>query len=251
MMKLSRKQLEAFVNTVDALVPECRLMITPDGWNTIAVDAANVAMVSASMPATLFEAFDGETKTEIGMDVPKWKNMLTVMRDPDAIITISRPDGEGSGKLNVSDGKYTYTITLLDPNTVRKRPAPPTLTLPAAIAVDAKELQEAIKAMGVISDKVRFTASKAGGLVLDAEGETDRLDKGMELDIAQVAKLPEQPVSSLFSLDYLTDISRAMKGTGRPVLHLGTDYPIRFDFEIEGIEASYLVAPRIDQGDAA
>ena len=103
---------------------------------------------------------------------------------------------------------------------------------------------EVIKAMAVIGDKARFTVGK-DGLELAAEGDTDKLRKTLEKKDGSTH--PEQPVSSLFSLDYMKDIARAMKGAGAVSVHLGQDHPIRFDFEIEGIEASYLVAPRIEQ----
>jgi hypothetical protein len=79
---------------------------------------------------------------------------------------------------------------------------------------------------------------------LAAEGDTDKLRKTLEKKDG--SKLPEQPVSSLFSLDYMKDIARAMKGAATVSVHAGQDHPIRFDFEIAGIEASFLVAPRIE-----
>jgi hypothetical protein len=44
----------------------------------------------------------------------------------------------------------------------------------------------------------------------------------------------------------MKDIARAMKGAATVSVHAGQDHPIRFDFEIAGIEASFLVAPRIE-----
>jgi proliferating cell nuclear antigen len=109
-------------------------------------------------------------------------------------------------------------------------------------------LQEVIRAMGVISERTRFTASK-DEFALDAEGDTDKLRKALQ--VLDGSKLPAEPVSSLFSLDYLKDITRAMKDAGTLTVHAGNNHPIRVDFEMDGIEASYLLAPRIEQEDAA
>jgi proliferating cell nuclear antigen len=240
MMKIEQRKLDAFIGILEALVPECKLMITADGWNTASTDTANVAMVVATLPATAFAEYTVTDKTEIGFDVPKWANMLKVMHDPKSTITIDRQD---TGRFKVSDGAYTFTHVPLDPSTVRKRPNAPGINLPATVVINPVELAEVIKAMAVIGDKARFTVGK-DGLELAAEGDTDKLRKTLEKKDG--SKLPEQPVSSLFSLDYMKDIARAMKGAATVSVHAGQDHPIRFDFEIAGIEASFLVAPRIE-----
>lgn len=250
MMKISQERLATFCGILGAIVPECRLMITQDGWNTMAVDTANVAMVSANFPATLFEEYGKveEEKVEIGMDLQKWKNMLTVMNDKKSIIEIEQQ--KNAGKIRVSDGKYTYLHVPLDVNTVRKRPTIPFLSLPSGVKVEAKEIQEAIKALGVVGDKAWFTSSIKGGLALDADGDTDHLNK--VLTALDGSKFPEAAVSSLFSLDYLADMTKAMKESGTITVSSGQNHPVRFDFEpLEGFECSYLVAPRIEQEDAA
>ncbi len=241
MMRIEQKKLDTFISVLRALVPECRLMITADGWNTQATDAANVAMVVATLPKTAFEEYTESGRDEVGMDVQKWSDMLKVMKDPKSTITIDRKD---TGKIGISDSAYTYTHVPLDPNTVRKRPNVPGINLPVVVVISPAELAEAIRAMAVIGDKVRFTAGK-DGLELAAEGDTDKLRK--VLTGKDGSKLPDKPVSSLFSLDYLKDISRATKDAGSISVCVGEDHPIRFDFEIAGITASYLVAPRIEE----
>jgi proliferating cell nuclear antigen len=244
MMRIEQKTLDAYISILRALVPECRLMITADGWNTAATDTANVAMVIAAMPNTAFTEYQPGDKAEIGMDVQKWSDMLKVMKDPKSTITIERKD---TGKIGISDSAYTYTHVPLDPNTVRKRPNIPGINLPAVVVIDPAELTEVIRAMAVISDKVRFTAGK-DGLELAAEGDTDKLRKALTVKDPAASRPPEKPVSSLFSLDYLKDISRAMKDAGSISVCVGQDHPIRFDFAIAGITASYMVAPRIEEG---
>ena len=59
--------------------------------------------------------------------------------------------------------------------------------------------------------------------------------------------------SSVFSLDYLTDMADAL-ATGkadRVTVKWGEEYPARFAFEYEdwGFSGHYMVAPRIQSGD--
>jgi proliferating cell nuclear antigen len=243
MMKIEQKRLKSFYEIMKALVPECRLMINQDGWNTMAVDTANVAMVSVVLPKTQFAQFEGEEKGEIGLDLVKIKNALDAMHDPGSQIRIERQ----KGRVQLTDNKYTYTITPLDVSTLRKRPTPPNLNLPATITIDGKELQETIRALSAVSDKVRLTAGK-DGLALSAEGgDADTLRK--EIPAGDGSKLPAATFDSLFSLDYLKEMARAMKEAGTISLHMGQDHPVRFDFSIDGMECTYLLAPRISEGE--
>lgn len=245
MMKIQQSKLALMCDTLAALVPECRLMITDQGWNTMAVDTANVGMVLVNLPNTAFEEFQESEKVEIGMDVAKWKDMLKVMNDSKSTITIVRDDG---GKLTLSDGRYTYTHTPLDVNTVRKRPNLPNLALPAAIEVDAAEYAEAVKAMSVIGDKVALRAIHDHNVLeLYTEGATDALRK--ELNAPAPGQAKKDPVRSLFSIDYLKDTAKAMKGAGKIAVHLGENHPVRFYCSLGEMEVSFLIAPRIEDGE--
>lgn len=237
MMKLTHKRLATFCSLIAALVPECRLMITKDGLNTLAVDTANVGMVSVRLPATAFEQFT-VTDAEVGMDVGKWKGAVTIMEKADTIEIV-----QDNGKIQFSDGSYTYTHNPLDPTTLRKRPTPPAITLPATVVMNSKDLAEHLKAMGIVADRVRFIAENET-LRLEAEGDTDHIRKVIEHKDG--SKFPAGKISSLFSLEYLKEIGKAMKDAGDITLHLGDNHPIRFDFDIEEMEVSYLLAPRIE-----
>ena len=237
MIKIQQKRIMTFCDVIRALVPECRLIIGQDVLNILAVDTANVAMVNINLPKAQCEEFTDEEPCEIGMDVDKWKQAPKIMKD-DVPITITR----GAGKIVFSDGKYTYTHVPLDPTTVRKRPNPPTINLPASVVIDAKEYNETIKAMGIIGDKVRVTI-RGKTLELSTEGDTDLIQKEIE---SQDNKENTGVVSSLFSLDYLKETAKAMKDAGTLTIHAAQDHPIRFDFDIDGMEASFIIAPRIE-----
>lgn len=239
-MKITQKRLAALCDTLRALVPECRLTITENGLIVLAVDTANVGMVGINLPAASFEEFKEEAG-EVGMDVGKWMDMLKVMKEPGSIITIDR--NAASGKIRISDGQYTYTHTPLDPSTLRKKANAPNLSLPSSVIIDAKEYHEVVKAMGVIGDKVRLQID-GERFELSAEGDTDALRK-------EIASKPQDKnngaaVASLFSIDYLKEVAKAMKDAGTITVHLGQDHPVRFDFDYEGMECSFLLAPRIE-----
>jgi len=227
---------------MSAMVQECRLKITKDGFVARAVDTANVALVQAILPPTSFKEFTIEP-CEVGMDVQKWKGAIGVMK-PDDMVSIDAPK---NGRITISGGGYDYKISPLDCNTIRKDPNVPGFQLPCTLSINGKEFAEAIKALSIISDKIRLSI-KGKTLELSAEGDTDDLRKEIEGTIPDNKK-NEVTAISLFSLDYMREMTRGpMKNAENVTISLGIDHPVRFDFEVMGNTASYVTAPRIETG---
>ena len=120
-----------FIDAISALVPECRLHTTENGISTRAVDTANVAMVGLELRKEAFDSFKATTG-QMGIDLSKMKNIFTMAAKGD-LISLELPDN--AQKMSVSVHGYHYSITLLDTNTIRKDPNPPTISLPGIPAI--------------------------------------------------------------------------------------------------------------------
>jgi proliferating cell nuclear antigen len=235
-MKIEKTRFLAFCEAVLAIAQEGRVYLKKDGIETRAVDAANVAMVSARMPKEAFELYKEETGI-LGLDLPKLKTATGLMKA--GILTIEL---DGKSKLILTDGTTRYSNTLLDVNTVRKDPNPPDIALPASVAVDAKELAESIRAMSLIGDKIRFSL-QGKTLTLTTEGDTDLLVKEIE---GEAVRSTKEPAMSLFSTDYLKEISRVFRDAGTVTVSMNTNHPIRIECVVDEITLEFLVAPRIE-----
>lgn len=240
MMKIKKTRILAFIDAVAAIATECRVWLKSDGLTSRAVDTANVAMVQATLPKEAFLEYTHNGKMEIlGLDLLKLKTAIGLMKEGDLTITT-----EG-GRIRIWDGKYDYGNMLLDLSTIRKDPNPPELNLPAAVTIDAREFVDAIRAMGMIGDKVRFSL-KNKTLSLFTEGNTDALTKDLEGE--PVASLGDAAVKSLFSSDYLKEIGRVVKGSEKVTIAMSNDHPIRMECTVDEIALEYLIAPRIEEG---
>jgi proliferating cell nuclear antigen len=231
------------IDVIAALVTECRLHTDPDGIRMRAVDTANVAMVSMDLRKDAFESFSA-TPGELGIDIAKMKNILSMISKGDAI-TLSLP--EGGQKLEISFRSYRYSITLLDANTIRKDPNPPTIELPGIAVFAGDTLNNAIKAAAVVSDKIALGIDpKAETFYMSAEGDIDHIK--LQLGKDELKSLKAAEARSLFSLDYLKDMGKVMGKASEVEVHLGIDHPVRFKFEFAdgNGHAEYLLAPRIE-----
>jgi proliferating cell nuclear antigen len=235
--------LKESIDALSALVTECRLHTDENGMITRAVDTANVAMISLTLKKEAFESYSS-TKNELGLDIAKMKNIFGMMGKND-IITLELP--EESHKLKISFEGYRYSLTLLDANTIRKDPNPPNIDLPGKVVLSGAELNNAIKAASVVSDKIALGIDPAAQVFyMTAEGDTDHIRR--EFGKGEVNFLNAVEARSLFSLDYLKDMGKVMNRAAEVEVSLGMDHPAKFSFYIAGGNGhvEYLLAPRIE-----
>lgn len=231
------------VDAISALVTECRVHVEPDRVYTRAVDTANVAMVSFQLKKEAFESYQA-TREELGVDITKLKSIVGMM-DRGEKVRLNLPDG--GHKLELSFRSYRYSVTLLDVNTIRKDPNPPTIDLPGKVVLSGEALFNAIKAASVISDKIALGIDPGKQFFyMLAEGDTDYIR--LELQKSELEDLTLVEVRSLFSLDYLKDMGKIMSRAQKVEVHLGINHPVRFSFDIADGKGhiDYLLAPRIE-----
>ncbi|MCC7575342.1 MAG: proliferating cell nuclear antigen (pcna) [Methanomethylovorans sp.] len=229
------------IETLSVLVDEARFRISTEGLSVRAVDPANVAMVSFELASSAFDDFAADD-CEIGMDLTKINDIFGVAeKNEKATLELD----EMSQKMSIHIGGFSYTLSLLDPSTIRAEPRIPQLELPAEVVLNGKELQKAVKAAEKISDHMSLGVDEEI-FYMEAEGDTDKVR--LEMPREQLIDLKSGEARSLFSLDYLSDIVKPASRSNEVTLELGRDYPIRIGFTIaEGAgKISYLLAPRIE-----
>jgi len=189
-------------------------------------------------------AFDEYTadETEIGIDLNKITDLLGIAEKSDIV----RMELEaGNRKLLINVGGLSYTLSLLDPSTIRAEPRVPQLELPAKVVLNGSDLRRAVRAAEKISDHMIMGVS-GDTFFMEAKGDTDKVRLEMGRD--QLIDLKAGEASSLFSLDYLSDIVKPTNKVNEVTLSLGRDFPVLIDFEIANGAGriSYLLAPRIE-----
>jgi proliferating cell nuclear antigen len=237
---------DIFRDTVDALsalVTECRLHFSDTELWARAVDTANVAMIMLTLKKEAFSQFES-ISGEIGLDIAKLKNTYSMMGKA---TDINLEHQEGANKIEVKFEGYHYSITLLDPNTIKKDPNLPNIQLPGQVTISGSELNNVIKSASIVSDKIWFSIEPdTKEFVLYAEGDSDNIRRSFTAE--EVISCNWEKAKSLFSIDYLKDMGRVMSHAEKITIDLGFNHPMKFSFEIAGGngQVEYLLAPRIE-----
>lgn len=238
---IGAEKLKDSIESISTLVDEARFRLNQDGIIVRAVDPANVAMVSFDLLKDAFDLFEA-TEGELGIDLTKLNDIMEMADKSD---NIELELDETAHKLIIRMRGLSYTMSLLDPSSIRKEPKVPSIDLPARIVLRGEDLKRAIKAAEKVSDYMSMGVS-GDTFFMEAEGDTDRVRLEMTKD--QLIDIKSGEAKSLFSLDYLSDISKIAGKASEVTLDLGKDYPLKIRLKLaEGHgEVSYMLAPRVE-----
>jgi proliferating cell nuclear antigen len=241
--------LEDFFEPIDPLVDECKVHLNDDGLRVQAVDPANVAMGDLRLDADAFESYevridDDDADAVIGINLERF---LDVVGFGDSGELVHLQLNQATRKLDVQVGSIEYTLALIDPDSIRQEPDLPDLDLNAEIAIEGGDLGQAVDAAELVSDHVTFGVDAGDGVFYaEADGDTDDVhvvherEDLIDLEIGGGAR-------SLYSLDYVSDLSGAIDSDAEVTIELGDQYPFIWHYSVaEGHgQVTYLLAPRI------
>jgi proliferating cell nuclear antigen len=234
--------LRTTLDSVSVLVDECKIHLEEDGLSIRAVDPANVGMVDLTLDRDAFESYEADGGL-IGVNLSRLED-IAGMADAGQLVHLELD--EETRKLHIHIDGLEYTLALIDPDSIRQEPDIPELDLPAEIVIEGRDIDRAVKAADMVSDHIALGVDAEGGFFyVDAEGDTD--DVHFELDEEDLLSLRAGDAHSLFSLDYLKDMNKAIPNDAEVTVDLGEEYPVKLHFEIaEGLgQVTYMLAPRI------
>lgn len=251
--RIDASVLRECIESITAVVDEGKLRIAGDGLKLRAVDPANVAMVSFELHRDAFDDFrfksesgaeaatESMAATEVGIDFVKLRSILEIGGREEVDLKL----GEQAQKLFTRMGSLAYTISLLDPSSLRKEPKVPELEFPVQVIIETEEFRRTIRAAEKIGDHIMLGVD-GEEFYMQVEGEMDKLRLGLRKE--QLIHLTPGTLHSLYSLDYISAMSKGMSHAANITLNLGKDYPLQIDFDVaEGKgKVSYLLAPRIE-----
>ncbi len=239
--QIKSDRLKDSIEILSVMIDEAKFKLTPEGISARAVDAANVAMVSFDLAKDAFESYEA-TEGELGIDLKKLNGVME-MANKDDMINLELD--EKDHKLVVRMRGLAYTMSLLDPSSIRKEPKVPTLDLPARIVIRGEDIKRAVKAAEKVGDYMSMGV-RGDVFFMEAEGDTDKVLVEMTKD--QLIEFKPAEAKALFSLDYLSDMSKTAGKASEVTLNIGNDYPLKVDFlfaEGHG-HAEYMMAPRVE-----
>ena len=239
---VSASTLRDALDSVSVLVDECKIRLNEEDLSIRAVDPANVGMVDLTLDAAAFESYEADGGV-IGVNLGRLEDIAGMANSGDLV---HLELDEETRKLHIEMEGLSYTLALIDPDSIRQEPDIPELDLPASIVVEGAQLDRGIKAADMVSDHIALRVDEADeAFYIEAQGDTDDVD--LKLEREDLIDLTAGPANSLFSLDYLKDMNKAIPKDTEVTIDLGEEFPVKLHYEFaEGLgHVTYMLAPRI------
>ncbi len=226
------------------LLDEANFIASERGIELRAMDPSRVAMVDFFLPANAFEEYECSEVTRLGINLDEMIQIMRRSSSSDELIM----ELEGTAKLVMTfkgQNVRSFGISLLDLGE-SDYPAP-AIDSKSKIKLTADALQQAVKDAEIIGDHIRIVTDE-NGLTFSASSETKDVKIYIEKDSDVIAEFNVREESSaMYSLSYLTEMTKAIKASELVMLAFSASMPIQLEFPIvAGGKLTYYLAPRIE-----
>jgi len=245
-LKMVLSDAKIWKNIIESLtlLDEANFIASERGIELRAMDPSRVAMVDFFLPASAFETYECTDTTRLGINLDE---MTQIMRRSGTSDELTM-ELEGTSKLVMTftgQNVRSFGISLLDLGD-SEYPAP-TIESKAKVKLTAEALQQAVKDAEIIGDHIRIVTDD-NGITLSASSETKDVKIFIEKDSDVIAEFNvKEDSSAMYSLSYLTEMTKAIKASELVMLAFSASMPIQLEFPIvAGGKLTYYLAPRIE-----
>jgi len=242
LLKLDHPKLFSdIISIISEMVLEVRIKVNREGMGIIAIDPANVAMISFKLPASAFSELDVENEEVLGVSLDSLKAVLRRIK-AGSILTITKQENEL--KLLIQDKiNKEFNLALIEIEGEEKEI--PVLDFVSKIEMPSLDFAETIEDCAVVADSCSFI-SEPDKFLMTAKGSLNSFKSEFTGDAIDIQA---QEATSKYSLEYLQKMIKATKITDKIKINFSSDYPLKLEFNTPFIELSFILAPRVETED--
>jgi len=233
------KLLSDGIQIISELVTEVKLRFDEKGMSVVAIDPANVALVSFKLTKDSFSQFEADNDV-LGVSLDSLKSVLRRCKAGSSLVLQTV---ENTLKIEIHDKiKRTFNLALIDIEAEDK--AVPNLDFTGKVEMNCVDFAEAIEDCSIVADSCSFIIEDSK-FIIEGKG----LNSARNEFSSDEVKLQAENAKSKYSLEYLNKFTKACKLSENVVIYLSNDYPLKLEFKTEKIEMVFILAPRVETED--
>lgn len=241
------KLLSDIIGIISELVLEVRIKVNKFGLSIIAIDPANVALVSFKLPAEAFSQLEVEEEI-IGVSLDSLKSVLRRCSPGSSLIMQTE---DNLLKIQIIDKiKREFRLSLIDIEAEEK--VMPNLEFIGKIEISSMDLADSLEDCGIVADACSFIA-KQDKFSIEAKGSLNSARSDFSSDELKIDIKPGEEagkeIKSRYSLEYLQKFLKATKITDKATINFSPDYPLKLEFKTPKMELAFVLAPRVETED--
>ena len=228
-------ELTNSLKIVKELVHEVNLKIDSDGLNIVAMDPANVVMLSYKIKSAAFTELNCETPGQFGVDLTK---LLPILKRIGSKEMTNIEFGDQILITTTGDRNKEFTCPVLEDVDNEKKMPP--LEFKAKLKATSKQIEESILDIALASASVKFKAEK-DKISIFGKGDIQSVKVDFKTDMTV-----EGSEESKYSLEYLQKVMKASKLSDDVTIEFSHEYPMRFTFSSGNVELQAILAPMVE-----
>ncbi|MCX6748905.1 MAG: proliferating cell nuclear antigen (pcna) [Candidatus Pacearchaeota archaeon] len=239
-LKLENPRILAdVVSIISELVTEVKIRVDKLGLKIIAIDPANVALVSFLLPSSSFSNFE-VTEEVLGISLDSLKSVLKRCGIGSSLVLQSE---DNVLKIEIQDKiKRSFTLALINIDTEEK--TMPVLDFTCKVEIPSLDLLEAVEDCSIVADSCSFSI-KDSKFVIEAKG----LNSAKSEFSGDEAKIEGDKGKAKYSIEYLNKFCRACKLSEKATINFSDDYPLKLEFSSKDFGLAFVLAPRVENDD--
>ena len=231
------KLLSDIITIISELVTEVRIRVNKQGMSIVAIDPANVALVSFKLPYEAFSQIEVDEEV-LGISLDSLKSVLRRC-SPGSSLVLQTEDNtlniQIHGKI-----KREFSLALIEIESEEK--TMPMLDFTCKVEISSSDFAEAIADCSIVSEAASFIVNE-GKFVIEAKGLHSTKSEFSE-DIKAEGK-----GKSRYSLEYMQKFVRACRLTDKVIINFSDDYPLKLEFLEDTFGIAFILAPRVESED--
>ncbi len=237
------KLLSDIIGIISDLVLEVRIKVNKHGMSIVAIDPANVALVSFKLPSEAFSQIEVEEEI-IGVSLDSLKSILKRCFPGSSLILQTE---DNTLKIQIQDKiKREFKLSLIDIEVEEK--TMPNLEFVSKVEMLSIDLAESIEDCNIVADSCSFII-QPDKFTVEAKGSLNSAKSDFSSDEVKIEIKPgegSKEIKSRYSLEYLQKFIKATKLTEKTIINFSTDYPLKMEFKTPKMELAFVLAPRVE-----
>jgi len=235
------KYFKEIIDSISKIVDEVALQITPQEVKIVAMDTAQISLLTITLPNTAFIEYDVEDNVVVGLSTASLSKMLKRIKKGDRFILNTVED-----RVEViieSVGKRIYKFRNLEVPVPEIPEAQLEFNVEAQLIVDT--IKQAIKDAETVGDILEIEAPDEETLYLRGRGVTVTETKLKAGSPALSTLIVKQPSKSCYQISYLKPVVGLTKIAELAILRYSSDAPLNLEFRVGDGVIRYLLAPTL------
>lgn len=232
--------LGSVLDAVIKMVEEGRIIVLEDGIRVRGTDPADVGVVIFEIDEDAFIEYDS-SPTNICVDFTELLDMINVADSNQEVdFELKSHDLE----LNIMD--LSFTLTLLDPQSLGHDRDIPDLELNAEVVLDSEAFKRGVRGADLIADHVEFGIDASNdAFYMEAKGDDNQVI--LQKPKRDLSTMTSSPTEAIYSVEYLKMIHDSVPDDTQVRIKFDEEYPTEISFHLADgdISAKYFISPRL------